>query len=147
MARIRTLEQVVSSSVAGPRFNTSLLGIFASVALLLAAIGIYGVLAYAVSERTHEIGIRQALGAQSRDVLRLVLMQGIRMAGVGAAIGFVAAVALTHLMAGLLYGVTATDPLTLVGMTVILLLVAVLACWIPAWRATRVNPMVALRHE
>ncbi len=144
---VRTMAQVISSSVAGPRFNTLLLGVFAGVALFLAAIGIYGVMAYAIAQQTHEIGIRLALGAQPRNVLQLVLRRGVRLAGVGAAFGVAAALALTRLMAGLLYDVSATDPVTFSCVVILLLAIALLACYVPARRAMRVDPMVALRYE
>ncbi len=147
VASIATMPQVISSSLAGPRFNTSLLSLFAGFALFLSAIGIYGVLAYAVTQQRHEIGIRMALGAQPRHVLRFVLAWGTRLAGVGAACGIIAALALTRLMKGLLFGVGATDPLTFAGVTFLLLLVALLAAFIPARRATKVDPMIALRTE
>jgi putative ABC transport system permease protein len=141
------MAQVISSSVAGPRFNTLLLGVFAGVALFLAAIGIYGVMAYAVTQQTHEIGIRLALGAQPRNVLQLVLRRGVRLAGVGATFGVAAALALTRLIAGLLYDVSATDPFTFSCVVILLLAIALLACYVPARRAMRVDPMVALRYE
>lgn len=144
---IRTMAQVISSSVAGPRFNTLLLGVFAGVALFLAAIGIYGVMAYAITQQTHEIGIRLALGAQPRNVLQLVLRRGVRLAGVGATFGVAAALALTRLMAGLLYDVSATDPVTFSCVVILLLAIALLACYLPARRAMRVDPVVALRYE
>jgi putative ABC transport system permease protein len=147
VAHIRTMAQVISSSVAGPRFNTLLLGVFAGVALFLAAIGIYGVMAYAITQQTHEIGIRLALGAHPRNVLQLVLRRGMRLAGVGATFGVAAALALTRLMAGLLYDVSATDPLTFSCVVILLLAIALLACYVPARRAMRVDPMVALRYE
>jgi ABC-type antimicrobial peptide transport system permease subunit len=124
-----------------------LLSVFAGVALLLATIGIYGVVSYLVGQRTNEIGIRMALGAQQRDVLRMVLGQGGKMAAVGVTVGLVASFGLTRLMATMLFGVTPTDPFTFGGVAVILLAVVLLACWIPARRAMRVDPMVALRHE
>jgi putative ABC transport system permease protein len=147
VAGIETMPEVVSASLAGARFNTSLLGLFAGFALFLAAIGIYGVLAYAVSQQRHEIGIRMALGAQPRHVLHFVLAWGVRLACVGAGFGIVAAFGLTRLMAGLLFGVGATDPLTFAAVTLVLLGVAVLASYLPARRATKVDPMVALRCE
>jgi predicted permease len=147
VAQIRTMAQIISSSVAGPRFNTLLLGVFAGVALFLAAIGIYGVMAYAITQQTHEIGIRLALGAQPWNVLQLVLRRGLRLAGVGATIGVAAALALTRLMAGLLYDVSATDPVTFSCVVILLLAIALLACYLPARRAMRVDPMVALHYE
>jgi predicted permease len=147
VANIVTMPQVVNSSLARPRFNTSLLSLFAGFALFLSAIGIYGVLAYAVSQQRHEIGIRMALGARPQHVLRLVLAWGTGLACLGAVFGIAAAFALTRLMKGLLYGVGATDPLTFAGLTLLLLCVAVLASYIPARRAIKVDPMVALRCE
>ena len=147
VGNIKTMTQVVASSVAAPQFNTVLLGIFAGLALFLAAIGVYGVLAYGVAQQTHEIGIRMALGAQQRDVFRLILEQGARLTCLGVAIGLFAAFGLTRLMASLLYGVSPTDPVTFAGVAVVLVAVALLACYIPARRAMRVDPMVALRYE
>jgi len=145
--QMQTMESVVAGSLARPRFYMLLLGIFAGVALLLAAIGIYGVIAQTVSQRTHEIGIRMALGAQRRDVLLMVVRQGMALAGAGVAVGLICAFVLTRLMESLLYGVSATDPLTFIAVAAGLVCVALVACWIPARRATRVDPMTALRYE
>jgi predicted permease len=142
-----TMESIVADSMASRRFAMILLGAFAALALILASVGIYGVIAYVVGQRTHEIGIRMALGAQRKNVLRLVLWQGTRLALLGIAIGIAAAVALTHLMADLLYGVSATDPLTFAAVAFVLVVVAMGACYLPAYRATRVNPVAALRYE
>jgi predicted permease len=147
VANIRTMNQQVSSSVAAPKFNTLVLGLFAFLALFLAAIGIYGVLAYAVVQQIHEIGIRMALGAQPRDVMRLILVHGARLALAGLAIGALAAFGLTRLMSSLLYGISASDPLTFAAVSAVLFAVALLACYIPARRAMRVDPMIALRYE
>src|SRR5215472_4132320 len=147
ISSIRTMTQVMSSSLAGPKFNTLLLGIFAGMALFLATIGIYGVLAYSVAQQTHEIGVRMALGAHERDVLRLILKQGTRLALIGVGCGAIAAVFLTRLMSSLLYGVSVMDPITFVSIAVVLIAVVSLACYFPARRAMRVDPMVALRYE
>ena len=145
--RIRTMEELLSRSVAAQRFSMLLLAIFALAALLLAAVGIYGVIAYSVSQRTREIGIRMAMGAQARDVLGLVVSQGLKLAAAGVAIGVAGAFALTRVMSGLLYGVSVTDSQTFIAIPLLLTLVAALASYIPARRATKVDPMVALRYE
>ena len=124
-----------------------LLGVFATIALLLSAVGIYGVMSYSVAQRSHELGVRMALGARSSDVLALVVKQGMTLALAGLGIGLVAAFGLTRIMASLLYGVSATDPLTFSIIALLLGSVALLACYLPARRATRVDPMVALRYE
>jgi putative ABC transport system permease protein len=144
---IKTMDQVLSDSLARRRIYMALLGMFAGAALLLAAVGIYGVMSYTVNQRVHEIGLRLALGAERADVLRLILSEGTKIAFVGTAIGIAVALALTRLMTSLLYGVTATDPATLLAVAALPVLVAVVACYIPARRAVRVDPMVALRHE
>ncbi|HEV2666226.1 MAG TPA: FtsX-like permease family protein, partial [Blastocatellia bacterium] len=144
---LHSMEQVVGLSVAPQRFNMSLLGLFAALGLVLAAVGIYGVMAYGVSQRTHEIGLRMALGARGGDVMKMVVRQGMALASVGVAIGLIASYALTRLMKTLLFGVSATDPLTFAVMALSLGLIALLACWIPARRAAKVDPMIALRCE
>jgi ABC-type antimicrobial peptide transport system permease subunit len=141
------MARVFQRSVASRRYNMLLLGTFAALALILSVMGIYGVLSYTVSQNTREIGIRMALGAQARDVLLMIVRQGMTLAAVGVSLGLLSAFALMRLMASLLYGVTATDPLTYAGVSALLLAVAFLACFIPARRATRVDPMIALRYE
>jgi putative ABC transport system permease protein len=141
------MERYVSTALARPRLYANLLGTFASVALLLAAVGLYGLMAYAVSLRTHEIGVRMALGAQRRDVLRSILSQGARLTLAGLALGIVCAIALSRVVVKFLYGVTSADPLTYAGAAALLGAVAVAAAYLPARRASRVDPMVALRHE
>ena len=141
------LDEMVTESLSERRFSLEMVGLFALTALLLAALGIYGVISYAVSERTHEIGIRLALGAQSRNILRMVLREGMTLALAGAALGLACALVVAQLMAGVLYGVRPTDPLTFAGVALLLIGVALLACYFPARRAIHVDPLTALRHD
>jgi predicted permease len=143
----QTMDSVIADSVAAQRFSMVLLAVFAVLALALAALGIYGVISYVVGQRTHEIGIRMALGAQPRDILRLIFGSGGKLAGLGVAVGLAAALGLTRFMAALLYGIGATDPLTFVGVALLLTVVALSACYVPARCASRVDPNVALRYE
>jgi ABC-type antimicrobial peptide transport system permease subunit len=141
------LAQVLQASLGSRRFNVILIGFFGLAALLLATIGVFGVMAYSVSRRTREFGVRVALGASSRDVRGMVLGQGLRTISVGVAVGIVGSLFLTRTVESLLFGVTAADPLTLGAMTLVLVGAALLACYVPARRATRVDPMIALRAE
>jgi predicted permease len=145
--RPQTMSEVIASSLARQRFSMTLLNAFAVVALLLASVGLYGVISYLVGQRTHEIGVRIALGAQRRDILGLVLNHGMKMALGGVALGLAAAAGLTRLLANMLYGVSATDPLTFAVIALLLVAVALMACFLPARRATKVDPMVALKYE
>jgi putative ABC transport system permease protein len=147
LVKVRTMEDNMAATVAEPRFRAWLIGIFAGLALLLAAVGIYGVMSYSVTQRTSEIGIRITLGAQPQDVFRIVVGEGLRFALIGVALGVAGGLALTRLLNSFLYGVSATDPLTFSGVAVLLILVSAAACFFPAHRATRVDPIIALRYE
>lgn len=147
VSRVRTMDGMVQASQATRRLSLRLLGAFSAAALLLAALGLYGVISYVVGQSTNEIGVRVALGAQRKDIMRLILGQEMWLALWGIAVGIAAALVLTQLMASLLYGVSAMDPFTFAGVSTLLILVALLACYIPARRAMKVDPMVALRHE
>jgi putative ABC transport system permease protein len=143
----RTMEERLFESVAQPRFRTALLGAFAALALVMAVVGLYAVMAVSVAQRTHELGIRVALGARRRDVIGLVVGQGVKLVGIGIAIGLVGAWALTRVLTTLLYEVKPTDPLTFLAAPALLIVVAILACWAPARRAAGVDPLTALRYE
>jgi putative ABC transport system permease protein len=147
VSNLRSMDDIVSAAMARQRFSTMLLGIFAALALVLAAVGIYGVMSYSVAQRTREIGIRLALGAQRSDVLKMTMGQGLKLVSLGVGIGIAAAFVLTRVMATLLFGVSATDPITFVTIAVVLMVVALVASYIPALRATRVDPMVALHYQ
>jgi len=147
ISRAQTMNEVIAGTLAPQRFSMILLDAFAAVALLLASVGLYGVISYLVSQRTQEIGVRLALGAQRRDVARLVVGHGMKMALSGVALGLLAALGLTRLLAEMLYGVSPNDPATFAVITLLLALVALLACYLPARRATKVDPLIALRHD
>jgi putative ABC transport system permease protein len=147
VSNIRSMDEIISRAVARQRFSTMLLGIFATLALVLAAVGIYGVMSYSIAQRTHEIGIRMALGAQPKDVLKMAVGQATKLVGTGMVIGLVAAFVLTRAMASLLFGISSTDPSTFAVISVVLMSVALLASYIPARRATKVDPMIALRYQ
>jgi len=143
----KTVEEYLNGTIAQPRFNTYLLGIFAALAMLLTAVGLYGLIAYSVAQRTHELGIRMALGGRPRDMLRLIVGQGLRLAIFGVGIGLAAAFVLTHFLSSMLFGVSTADPISYLAVVTLLLVVVIVACYVPARRAMRVDPMVALRYE
>src|SRR5262245_19654502 len=147
VADLRTMSEVISTASGQPRFTTLVMSFFASIAFFLAALGLYGTLAYSVEQRVREIGVRIALGADKREIFRLIIGNGMRLALVGAAVGVLSALALTRLMGGMLSGVTSTDPLTYIVVVGLLVISALLASYLPARRATRVDPIVALRAE
>jgi ABC-type antimicrobial peptide transport system permease subunit len=144
---VMTMEERLAQAIAPRRLNLILLGAFAGLALLLAAVGIYGVMSYVVSQRSHEIGVRMALGAQRGDILQLIINQGMLLVGGGVAVGIIAAFALTRSLRSLLYGIGPQDPITFLIAPLVLLGIALLACWFPARRATKADPMLALRCE
>jgi putative ABC transport system permease protein len=147
VVNVSTIDKLVSAALRGPRFNTALIGVFAALALLLASFGLYAVISYSVTQRTHEIGVRIAIGAGQSDIFKLILWQGMILTLIGVAIGLAVSFALTRVMLSLLFEVSATDPLTFAGISLLLTLVALLACYVPAKRAMRVDPMVALKCE
>ena len=143
----KTIEDYLDGTLSVPRFNTVLLALFAGLAMILTAVGLYGVISYTVAQRTHEIGIRMALGAKPKDMMKLIIGQGMKLGVTGVAIGIAIAMGLTHFLSSMLFGITATDPVSFAAVIVMLLLVVVMACYVPARRAMRVDPMIALRHE
>lgn len=147
ISRVKTMDEVMAESMAEPRAMTLLLGLFGAAALMLAAMGIYGVISYTVSRRVREMGVRVALGAESRDIVKLVVGYGLKLSIAGVVAGLAVSFALTGLMKSRLFEVSATDPLTILAVAALLTFVALLACFIPARRETRVDPMVALRYE
>jgi ABC-type antimicrobial peptide transport system permease subunit len=147
LVKMRTVDEVFGQSVARPRFLTLLLGIFAGLALTLAAVGTYGVLSYLVSERRQEIGIRMALGADRAQILKLVMVRGLVLSGIGLALGLIASLGLTRLIRTMLFNVKPADPAILAGVAAVIAGVAVIACFVPAWRATRVDPLVVFRES
>jgi ABC-type antimicrobial peptide transport system permease subunit len=147
VAHVATMDQVIGTSIAPRRFAMTLFGIFAALALVLATVGLYGVLTHNVTTRTNEIGVRMALGAQGRHIVRLVIHEGLLMTALGTGIGLIGAAGLTQFLASQLFDVSPTDPMTFVGVTLLLVAVALLASYVPARRAARVDPIVALRYE
>src|SRR5204862_5088425 len=147
IGQVATMDSLMAKSVARARFNSILLGIFSVVALVMAAVGIYGVMSYSVLQRTHEIGVRMALGAQRADVLKLILRQGVLLAITGVGVGLAGSFGLTRVISTLLFDVAATDKMTFATVSIGLFAITFVASYIPAWRATRVNPLVALRYE
>jgi putative ABC transport system permease protein len=147
IAAVKTMKDWVDSSVAAPRYRTTLLALFAALAMVLAATGIYGVMSYSVAQRTHEIGVRMALGARRFDVMKLVVWQGMLLTLIGVVLGLAGALAFTRVMSSLLFGVTTKDPITFAVVAALLIAVAFIACFVPARRATKVDPLVALRYE
>jgi putative ABC transport system permease protein len=147
LVKVRTMEENMATTVAQPRFRTWLIGILAMLALVLAAVGVYGVMSYTVTQRTSEIGVRVALGAQPKDVFRIIVGEGLRLALFGVGVGLVAALVLTRLLQSFLFGISAYDPVTFIAVSLLLTLVAAAASYFPARRATRVDPMIALRYE
>jgi putative ABC transport system permease protein len=147
VVNVETVNRMVADALKRPRFNATLIGAFAGLGLLLASVGLYAVISYSVTQRTHEIGVRMAVGADQRDILKLVVGQGMALTVIGVTIGLAAAFTLTRLMSGLLFGVGATDTTTFVAIPIFLMLVSIFACYVPARRATKVDPIVALRYE
>ncbi len=145
--QVREMEFYASRRTSRPRFYALLMGLFAFLALVLGVVGLYGVISYSVSQRTHEIGIRMAMGAQPRDILKMVVGQGLWLTLIGVVLGLAGAFAFTRFLESLLFGVSATDPVTFAGIALLLTAVALLACYLPARRATKIDPMVALRYE
>jgi putative ABC transport system permease protein len=147
ITNVQTIGQIIDQGLWAPEMGAALLTVFGGLAMVLAAVGVYGVLAFSVTQQTREIGIRMAMGAERRDVLGLVVGQGLKLAAAGVALGILVSLGLTRQLSSLLFGVSAYDPLTYGGVTLILVIVALLACYIPARRATRVDPLIALRYE